>query len=150
MSDNLKVEVTARPSEEDAAVIDAGLTSFNEQQSALADVRPLAVITRDASDTVIAGLLGRTWGLCGEIQVVWVDEKLRGQDIGTRLVRQAEAEFQSRAVETVFLETFSFQAPEFYEKLGYQPFQSVDGFPDGIRKVWFIKRLTERSTTAGD
>ena len=54
------------------------------------------------------------------IRILWVSEALRGQGFGQRLVEMAERRATERGCRHVFLDTFSFQAPGFYEKLGYQ------------------------------
>ena len=127
----------------DLAAIDNGLTEFNEQSANLASVRPLHVVARDESGQLIGGLIGRTWGLCCEIQVLWVDESTRQSGVGTTLVRQAEAEAARRECVTAFLETFSFQAPEFYARLGYETKHQIDGMPDGICKSYMLRQLSD-------
>jgi ribosomal protein S18 acetylase RimI-like enzyme len=78
------------------------------------------------------------------IDLVWVHERLRGRGIGTELMKRAEAALRSRGGEVVFLSTWSFQAPRFYEKLGYLPFGTLEGMPPNARRVWYSKRLTRR------
>lgn len=40
-----------------------------------------------------------------------------------------------------YLDTFSFQAPEFYRRCGYATALRIDGFADGIAKHLMVKRL---------
>lgn len=136
-------EVSDSAAPADLAAIDKGLTEFNEQSANLASVRPLHVVARDESGQLIGGLIGRTWGLCCEIQVLWVDESTRQSGVGTTLVRQAEAEAARRECVTAFLETFSFQAPEFYARLGYETKHQIDGMPDGICKSYMLRQLSD-------
>lgn len=141
MSDRVQLEVSESARTEDLAVIDRGLTEFNEAEAPLTSVRPLHIVARDDQGSVIAGLVARTWGLCCEIQMLWVHPAFRRSGVGTRMMRDAEAEAIRRGCDTVMLETFSFQAPEFYEQLGYQTKHRVGGMPDGICKCYMLRRF---------
>jgi ribosomal protein S18 acetylase RimI-like enzyme len=130
-------------SDEDQATIDRGLTEFNETSVDLSAVRPLSVFARNDQGEVIGGVSGRTWGECCEILVLWVEEASRGEGIGRTLMQNAEEEAARRGCHTVFLVTFSFQAPEFYERLGYEKKHAIEGMPDGICKFYMLRRLSD-------
>ena len=55
-------------------------------------------------------------------------------------MQSAEAYAQSRGAVGVTLETHSFQARPFYERLGYQVFSTLDGYPSGHSK-FFLKKV---------
>jgi predicted N-acetyltransferase YhbS len=62
------------------------------------------------------------WGLTS-FSYLWVDllsvpESMRGVGIGRKLMMLAEAEAVQRGCRAVALDTFSFQARGFYERLG--------------------------------
>ena len=76
-----------------------------------------------------------------EIEYLWVDEKLRGQEIGSTLLRKAEEEAIQRGCKHVFLNTFSFQAPEFYPKYGYKEVFTLEHYPVTGKKHFFVKEL---------
>jgi GNAT superfamily N-acetyltransferase len=103
------------------------LYEFNSKATGIVDALGLVVFGRDAPGEVVAGLCGHTWGGCCEIRQLWVHEMHRGQGIGRRLLEVAETEAQRRGCFQIVLATHSFQAPEFYRKLG---FEIVDSFPD--------------------
>lgn len=124
----------------DAATVDAGLTAFNHAAAPLHEVRPLACFARDARGEVVGGALGRTWGDCAEIQELWVDETCRGARIGSRLVRSFEAAAAARGCRTFYLETLDFQAPRFYEKLGYRIVFTLDVLPHGVKRHTMLRR----------
>jgi predicted N-acetyltransferase YhbS len=75
------------------------------------------------------------------IELLWIDEAARRQGIGTSLMRAAESEARKRGWEVCFLSTFTFQAPEYYRKLGYEPFGELKGMPPGHSRTWFAKWL---------
>lgn len=75
------------------------------------------------------------------MSLVWIDDKYRGKGFGKRLLESAEAHARKNGVKNVYLDTFSFQAPKFYKKLGYREFGRLDDFPAGHHRVWMTKPL---------
>ena len=57
------------------------------------------------------------------------------------MVAAAEAEARKRGIRNVYLDTFSFQAPGFYKKLGYREFGKLKDFPPGHTRHWMTKAL---------
>ena len=101
-----------------------------------------ALLLRDpASNEVIGGLYGKIsyrWLL---IDLVSVPESMRGQGIGERLMHMAEETAREKHCLGIWLETFSFQAPGFYRKLGYSEFGRLDDYPPGHSRHYFLKSL---------
>jgi len=62
-----------------------------------------------------------------DIAFLWVDQKYRGRGCATKLMIAAESEAGRRECEHVFLDTLSFQALGFYQKLGYIEFGRLSG-----------------------
>ncbi len=100
------------------------------EEAALRGV-PLEVFLLDDGQKVRGGLIGLTRWKCLLIDTLWVDAALRQQGFGRRLMELAEQEALRRGCTEGFLDTFSFQAKGFYEKLGYQVFAQVDDYPSG-------------------
>ncbi|MDQ1143849.1 ribosomal protein S18 acetylase RimI-like enzyme [Bacillus sp. SORGH_AS 510] len=69
---------------------------------------------------------------CFFVDVLWVDESLRGQGKGQELIQIAETFAREKGCTLMRLETFSFQAPEFYKKLGFKEIGKLDNFPKGF------------------
>ncbi len=80
-----------------------------------------------------------------EVDQIWVDETVRGEGLGRRIMEAAEAEAILRGCTRVMLDTFSFQAPEFYEKLGYVTFGVIEDYIPGERQYFLEKRLPPSS-----
>ncbi len=102
---------------------------------------PLWIFVRDPAGTVQGGLLGQTyWSWCS-IDILAVAEPYRGQGIGSRLLGRAEEIARARGCIGIKLDTVSFQAPDFYRRLGYAEFGRIADFPPGHTRIWLMKRL---------
>lgn len=123
------------------AVVDEGLGAYNTSAAPLHEVRPLACLAQDPEHRVMGGAVGRLWADCAELQQMWVHETLRSQGLGRRLLMAFEEAARDRGANKLFLETFSFQAPTFYERCGYVRESTNPHYPHGISKHRFFKRL---------
>ena len=103
--------------------------------------RDVAVWLHDAHGGLMGGIVGTLWGHCAEIRYLWVHPSLRGQGYGRRLLQTLEQEARAQQCHVAILDTYSFQAPEFYQRLGYEIFGVIDGYPPGCQKVFLKKRL---------
>jgi len=104
---------------------------FNAKETGYFDGLLLGGCIRSETGEIIAGFNGHTWGGCCELSHVWVHERHRGQGLGTALLRSAEAEAVARACVRVVLAIRSFQAPGFYERMGYERKYAIEGRPKG-------------------
>jgi len=128
-------------SAEDEALIVRGLRAFNEDRLGSADDKPVKLVVRDGDGKVVGGLLGHTRWRWMYVAKLWVDESVRGHGVGKRLMEAAENLARSRGCTDVSLDTFDFQARPFYEKLGYELFGTLEGFPPESRQYYLRKRL---------
>ncbi|MGE0109123.1 MAG: GNAT family N-acetyltransferase [Bdellovibrionales bacterium] len=102
---------------------------------------PLSIIKRDSNGHLVAGLTAQTVWNWLYIDMLWVDEALRGQGIGSVLVAAAEKEALARGCHSAYLWTQSYEGPDFYPKLGYEKFVVNQDFPVGFQRIGFMKRL---------
>jgi GNAT superfamily N-acetyltransferase len=117
-----------------------GLRDYNVATAGKFDHRPLTVTVRERGK-IVGGLAGETfWGWMF-VSLLWVSDAHRGHGYGSALMDTAEKEARGRGVRNVYLDTFSFQAPGFYKKLGYREFARLDEFPAGQRRIWMTKAL---------
>jgi GNAT superfamily N-acetyltransferase len=114
---------------------------FNAKATGYVDGQLLGGYIRDDAGDVIAGIHGHTWGGCCELSHVWVDERYRGQGLGAVLLRSAESEAVARGCDRVVLATHSFQAPGFYERMGYERKYVIEGRPKGYADIVYAKVL---------
>lgn len=135
------VELSDPPDPAAWGVLTAGLDRYNEAHAGPADFRPLVLVVRDDAGAVAGGLWGRTLYRWLYVWFLVLPEQMRGQGLGTRLMRDAEREALARGCVGAMLDTFSFQARPFYEKLGYSVFGTVEDMPPGHRMHFMQKRL---------
>ena len=103
--------------------------------------KPIEVIARNEQNEIIGGLYGRSlWGTL-EIKTFVVKTENRNEGIGRKLIEEAEKEAKIRNCRFISLDTFSFQAPEFYEKLGFIKIGTETDFPKGFEKHYYRKKL---------
>jgi GNAT superfamily N-acetyltransferase len=95
----------------------------------VAAARELTVQVLDAAGELAAGVSGWTWGVAAGIGMTWVREEGRGAGLGSRLLEEFEAEARDRGCTHVFVTSFSFQAPAFYERHGYREIFRWQGVP---------------------
>ncbi|MBW4024564.1 MAG: GNAT family N-acetyltransferase [Proteobacteria bacterium] len=101
----------------------------------------LALLVEDADGAIGAGLWGRSYYHWLFVDLLFVPERARGQGLGTALLRRAEDAARARGCRGVWLDTFSFQAPEFYPRHGYRAFGRLDAYPAPHHRLFFSKRL---------
>jgi GNAT superfamily N-acetyltransferase len=133
-----RLTVEDAPAEADVDVLPHGLEAYNETQWPQHQPwRPLAIFLREGA-RVAAGLAGDIY--CGWLHVkyLWVSDGLRGRGVGRELMARAEAAARERGCHSAWLDTFSFQARGFYEKLGYEEFGRLD-YPPGHSRHFMRK-----------
>jgi GNAT superfamily N-acetyltransferase len=135
------MDFTDQPRGEDVRFLEDRLNEHNVARTRRRDYRPLALFERDERGSIVAGLYGWTWAGWLEVRFVWVREDLRGQGRGRRLVEAAEAEARARGCRRVWLDSYTFQAPAFYQRLGYQVFGTLQGYPTPHDRVFLTKTL---------
>ncbi len=136
------ISLTETPEAKARAVIEDGLSRYNEEQAGYSDSRGLSVLVSDPeTHDVLGGILGHTsLGLCF-LDLVFLPGHVRGQDVGTRMMAEAEEEARRRGCRAVVLYTISFQAPGFYEKRGYRVLGRIACDPPGTSRIFMVKDL---------
>lgn len=128
------------PTAEQAVEIERGL---DEHNASVASVRSV-IRVRAAfveSGHVVAGLEGAAyWGKI-HVRILWVHPDYRSKGLGHRLMNWAEERGRGLGCTAVVVDTMSFQAPDFYAKLGYRQIGVSEGYEDGARRHYFEKNL---------
>lgn len=130
---------------EDRAFLGEQLHQYNVGATGVTDGRWLAVFARDDGGAIIGGLHGWTWGGIGYVDTFWIREDLRGQGLGTQLLAAAEREATERGCHVMHLSTHDYQAPGFYPRVGYERIGEMPGWPEGTRRIFFVKPLAARA-----
>lgn len=115
--------------------------SYNRSKREAAESEPLNLYVEDDSGELLAGLVAETFGNWLEIEYLFVKEDLRGQGIGSQLLQQAESEAKKRNCRYVFVNTYQFQAPAFYQKHGYKEVFTLKDYPCTGQRHYYQKDL---------
>jgi GNAT superfamily N-acetyltransferase len=117
-----------------------GLRAFNADAVGKSDARSLAITLRHRG-AIVGGLIAHTFFGWMFVAALWIADEFRGKGFGSKLMRAAEKEAKRRGVKNVYLDSFSFQAPGFYRKLGYRQFGRLADFPSGHHRSFLTKAL---------
>jgi GNAT superfamily N-acetyltransferase len=133
------------PTPEELKFLEDRLTEYNSAQTGQDDGQLFAFFIRDDQQEIVAGLSGWTWAHACEIRELWVHPSLRGQGHGRALLASAEAEARAHGCQVILIGSYSFQAPEFYRKNGYEMAWRLNDFPPGHAHCYLVKQLTENN-----
>lgn len=126
------------PSWEERDFVDERLGEYNAPFFGNPSWDYFGIFVRDGEDTIRAGLIGNCYAGWLTISLLWVHAALRRAGVGSGLMAEAERFALSRSCHSAWVDTFSFQAPDFYKRLGYQVFGVLPYPPDHQR--FFLKK----------
>ncbi len=136
-----QIELTSVADQEQLNQLWAGLRGFNLLYAPPPNHTPLLIILRDGEGQIVGGIVaGTSWNWL-HVDALWLRDNLRGQGYGSRLMQVAEAEAIRRGCNHSMVDTFDFQAPKFYEKLGYVVWGVLEDYPGGGRRIFYRKDL---------
>lgn len=132
-----------KASAEEAQFLSGRLETFNSERLGLTGPdENLSFILKNDQGKIAAGIAGILYfHKCLYISAVFVHEDLRGQNIGMDLLKRIEDEAKERGVTVVHLDSFDFQAKDFYIKSGYEVFGVLEDCPPGHTRYYFKKYL---------
>ena len=117
------------------------IRSYNRSIRETAESEPLNLYIEDEQGQLLAGLVAETFGNWLEIEYLFVKDDLRGQGIGSQLLQRAESEAKNRNCRYVFVNTYQFQAPAFYQKHDYQEVFTLKDYPCTGQRHYYQKDL---------
>jgi ribosomal protein S18 acetylase RimI-like enzyme len=135
------IAIQGEPTPEDKEVIFAGMREHHLSQGHPRGKEHYSVLLKDQNNKVMGGVIVSFEWNGMEIQQLWVNESLRGLGWGSKLMRMVEDEALKRGCTLSYTNTFSWQAPEFYEKIGYTLFGKLEDYPPGNSLSYFYKKL---------
>jgi ribosomal protein S18 acetylase RimI-like enzyme len=118
-----------------------GLVRFNRKTAGPLRYTRVVLSVRDSAGRVLGGLILQSYWKETYVELLWLSEKARRLGFGRRLVQEAERRARRRGSLLLHLNTYSFQAPGFYEKLGFKRFGGMEGSPRGASRHFYVKRL---------
>ena len=133
--------VLQNPKKDDVQYLEDRLYEFNIETTGIADGKGLGVFVRNERNEIVAGVAGHTWGGACELRQVWVQSALRRKGLGEKLIGAAIREAERRGCVQMLIGTHSFQAPEFYRKLGFEEVARLDQYPRAHAQLFFRKYL---------
>ena len=113
----------------------------NASSTGKSDGRFFSLVIRDKGSTVIAGITGWAWAATSEITYLWVDNAHRNKGLGKQLLAAAEQALAQWGCKAILIRSYSFQAPGFYEKEGYNTVFVLEDFPRGYKYYSLLKRM---------
>lgn len=122
-------------------IIGQGIHNYNIEQAGDDRGQQLCFVLCAADETIVGGVIGATHWDWFHLDLMWIKEELRGRGYGHRLLVAAEEEARRRGAKNAYLDTFSFQAPDFYRQHGYQVFGELRDFPPGHQRYYLTKQL---------
>ena len=117
------------------------IRSYNRSKREKAESEPLNLYVEDDKGELMAGLVAETFGNWLEIEYLFVKEEFRGQGIGSQLLQQAESEAKKKNGRYAFVNTYQFQAPNFYQKQGYKEVFTLKDYPYTGQRHYYQKDL---------
>jgi GNAT superfamily N-acetyltransferase len=119
----------------------AELLRFNRAQAGPFRYSRRVICARDSKGKVLGGVILQSYWKETYVELLWLSEKARGEGVGSELIREAERQARKRGSVLMHLNTYSFQAPRFYEKLGFRRVGVMRGSPKGARRLFYAKAL---------
>lgn len=137
----LTIEVTQN--EEDANFIENALRQQNRLEAPSTQSKEpvkFNLVMKDSNGEVVGGVITTIYRYSMYVETLWIDEKYRKSGYGTLLMQQAEETARAHECTMMQLDTFNYQAPEFYKKLGFVQYGELK-YQEGFVRHYFTKSL---------
>ena len=128
--------------EDDAEYIDDKLVEYNwSQVPAVHDFEGIGRKIQGSNDERSgAGFAGVNFWNIAFLEMLWVDEPHRNQGIGSCLLSEIEREAKEKGACIVMIDARDWNV-EFFKKLGYTVYCTLEDYPNGHSKYKLQKRL---------
>lgn len=94
-------------------------------------------------ETLVGSLIGKVFLNWLHVDMIWVQENLRRIGLGSKLMELAKVKAREMGLSGIEVWTQSWQAPEFYRRLGYEEFAVIDDFTPGQKRHAFRCYLSD-------
>ena len=138
MNEEYSIEYADKPAWD---VIGPAISQYNDEQAGEDNGKSLCYVLKGPDGEIAGGVIGATYWDWLHIDLMWIREEFRGRGYGHRLLALAEEEARRRGARHAELDTFSFQAPEFYKRHGYEVFGELHDYPAGHQRYYLTKEL---------
>ena len=139
----MKEYIIEKSKKEECDLVDKGIVEYNLSKVPFPQEKafiPLNRVIKDKDGNVLAGINSvlYCWN-CLYVDVLWVKEEFRKEGYGSILLNEVEKIAKEKGCKLVHLDTFDFQAKDFYIKHGYEVFGILDECPEN-HKRYFLKK----------
>ena len=141
MDKEYQVIYVEKPEQSVWGIIGQGINEYNTKLAGDDKDQRICFAVQGPDQEIVGGVVAAIYWDWLYIDLMWLQEDLRGHGYGSRLLTQVENEAKQRGAKNAYLDTFSFQAPDFYKKHGYQVFGELHEFPHGHQRYFLTKQL---------
>lgn len=138
----MEIQLSLAPIKQEVDIIYNGLCDHNEHFAPNVRESSIGFWLLDETKSMVGGIAAQQVGSILQINYFWLPEVYRGQAWGSQLYYQLEAYASKYALQSICLDTYSFQAPKFYQGLGFHEVGRFQNYPlNGIDKIFMQKVL---------
>jgi len=139
----IEIVVSQSLEKEDLKIVYGGLLAFNSEAYGPPENKQVLILLCDTGTGDTQGGLHAAWFYSWlYVTMIFVPEALRGQGFGLKLLAAAETFARGQESIGIWLDTYSFQAPGFYERAGFEKFGELPNFPPGHSRIFYRKLLS--------
>ncbi len=142
MDKEYRIVYVEHPEQSAWGIIGHGITNYNTQQAGDEQSQRICFVLQAPDQEIVGGVLGAIYWNWLYVDLMWIQEEFRGHGYGHQLLTLLEEEARKRGAQNAYLDTFSFQAPDFYKQHGYQVFGELPDFPPGHQRYFLTKKLS--------
>ena len=137
----MNISLSNNCNESDITFIRKKLIEYNTHNIGMEPIiNHVHYVLRNDNNEIVGGISGIIYMDCLTIDLQWVSEELRGLGYGKKLLNEAEDIAKSRKCSMILLDTFSFQAPDFYKRNGFNVFSILENCPVKEVKRYYLKK----------
>jgi ribosomal protein S18 acetylase RimI-like enzyme len=116
-----------------------GISDFAFQEKSLSPIEPFSIFIKDQKQVVLGGISGVTFYGSLYMDSLWIDQTIRHQGWGTKLVKEAEKIGIERGARFATVNTMDWEGLIFYQKLGYDIEFMREGY-DNDSKMYMLRK----------
>ncbi|MBS0625020.1 MAG: GNAT family N-acetyltransferase [Verrucomicrobia bacterium] len=117
-----------------------GISNYAFQKKSLPPIRPFSIFIQDKK--ILGGVSGVTFYGSLYIDSLWIDESIRRQGWGSKLIREAEKIGRDRKARFATVNTMDWEGLPFYQKLGYSIEFVREGYDENSKMYLLRKNLS--------
>jgi len=137
------VEAMHDLSANEVAAVEYRICEHNREATGARDDKNLGFVIHDQTGDVVGAALGYSWAAIAELRQLWVAERYRGRGMGRALLDSFVEEARKRGVRRIWLASYDFQAPLFYERAGFVRVAAIKDWPIGHTNSIFCRTMNE-------